>query len=68
MSLPRHAHADLGVFRGGVGRRRLASVDRDPHYRLIFHPEQMHDPKLKATEYNMSSDAVAVLGFVALSR
>ena len=36
-------------------------------YRLIFHPEDMHDPKLKArSKRGMSTDAVAVLGFVAL--
>ena len=36
-------------------------------YRLIFHPEDMHDePKSRPWSRAMSTDAVAVLGFVSL--
>src|SRR4029453_13731261 len=36
-------------------------------YRLIFYPELMHDPKIKPVEEGcMGTDAVAVLGFIAL--
>src|SRR5260370_27835999 len=36
-------------------------------YRLIFYPDLMHDPKIKPVEYrSMSTDVVAVLGFVVL--
>ena len=64
----RHAHADLAVLRGRLGRRRLrGAADRDPHLPPDFPPGR--DARSQGQGHGvdgMSTDAVAVLGFVAL--
>jgi hypothetical protein len=64
----RDAHADLAVLRRRLGRRRLRrALIAIRTYRLIFHPGDIHDAKGKDGGVGrMSTDAVAVLGFVAL--
>ena len=65
----RNAHADLAVFRGGLGRRRLrGAADRDPHLSadLLSGSDARSRRSRPWSRAAMSTDAVAVLGFVAL--
>src|SRR5258706_3207957 len=64
----RFAHAGLAVFRCCVGRRRLrGAVDRDPHLPADFlSGSDARSQDQAGGVGRMSTDAVAILGFIAL--
>ena len=64
----RPAHADLAVLRGRLDRRRLRGApDRDPHLSADLPSRRDARPQGQGHGVDgMSTDAVAILGFVAL--